>query len=400
MLSDGWTAAIGWNKINAVATGTSFFSPFGSQYSPDSAYYMEYLYDTTTPDRTQLESSDSGSPSFIVTGSPGVMYLAGAHYLSSNNADGTGYAGYDTFLPMSLPTLDSYASPAGYLPSVVTPTTARWTATASGTWSAANSGNWTLASNGAMFNDVLSGGSVMTCASVLFDGLASPQHSVTLSGNLAVTSLAFNLTPSTSGGFTFNGSTLTLGEAGLTNNDVHAQTFNNAIVLRASQEWHAGTGGVNISAAGSLALGTNHLLYIDGSGTSDFEGVVSGGSSGIAKDGSGTLILGNAANSFSGQIFVHNGTLQFTSIQDVGGGNSALVRADHRRQRHDLPGRHPGLHRRRKFLQSPDRRRRRPRRRGRHGRHRRLRRRRPESHGRRNLREFQRHEPLGPARFR
>ena len=51
---------------------------------------------------------------------------------------------------------------------------------------------------------------------------------------------------------------------------------------------------------------------------------VSGGSSGIAKDGSGTLILGNANNSFSGQIFVHNGTLQFASIQNVGGGNSAL----------------------------------------------------------------------------
>ena len=52
--------------------------------------------------------------------------------------------------------------------------------------------------------------------------------------------------------------------------------------------------------------------------------LISGGSSSIAKDGSGTLILGNADNSFSGQIFVHNGTLQFASIQNVGGGNSAL----------------------------------------------------------------------------
>ena len=52
-------------------------------YSPDPAYYMNYLYDTTTPDRTQLDGGDSGSPSFIVTGSPGVMYLAGAHYLTS-----------------------------------------------------------------------------------------------------------------------------------------------------------------------------------------------------------------------------------------------------------------------------------------------------------------------------
>ena len=175
-----------------------------------------------------------------------------------------------------------------------------------------------------MPNDVLTGGQVTTCASVLFDGLAGSQHAITLSGSEAVTSLAFNLTPSTTSGFTFSGSSLTLGEAGLTNNDIHAQTFNNAIILRASQQWHAGTGGLTISASGSLNLGTSQLLYLDGSGTSDFEGVVSGGSSGIAKDGSGTLILGNANNSFSGQIFVHNGTLQFASIQTVGGGNSAL----------------------------------------------------------------------------
>ena len=50
-----------------------------------------YLYDTTTPDRTQLNSGDSGSPSFIVTGSPGVMYLAGAHYADCD----AGYSGWD-----------------------------------------------------------------------------------------------------------------------------------------------------------------------------------------------------------------------------------------------------------------------------------------------------------------
>ncbi len=320
LLSYGQTAAIGWNTIAAVDTGTNLFAGFGSAYVPDSAYYMEFLYDTTTPDRTTLHQGDSGSPSFIVTGSPGVMYLAGAHYLTTTTGTAnTPYSGVDTFLPMSLPTLDGDTAPAGYLPSVVTPTTARWISASSGTWG--SSGNW---SSGTVPNDVLSGGTVMTCASVLFDGVASPQHSVTLSGSEGVTSLAFNLTPSTSSGFTFNGSSLTLGEAGLTNNDVHTQTFNNAIILRASQQWHAGAGGLTISSSGSLNLGTNQVLYLDGSGTSDFEGLITdGGSSGIAKDGSGTLILGNTNNSFSGQIFVHNGTLQFASIQNVGV-NSAL----------------------------------------------------------------------------
>jgi autotransporter-associated beta strand protein len=309
LLNYGWVASIGWNKINSIFTGQAVGQ------GGESSYYFDYLADAATPERTLLESGDSGSPSFIATGSPGTMYLVGAHWAIYRNYSGS----LDTFLPMSLPLLDSDTAPTGYLPSVVTPTTARWTGTASGTWGAG--GNW---SSGAVPNDVLTGGQATACASVLFDGLAGPQCSITLSGAQAVTSLAFNLTPSTTGGFTFSGGTLTLGEAGLTNNDVHAQTFNNAVVLRASQEWHAGAGGLNITASGSLNLGTGQLLYIDGSGNSDLEGAISGSGSSIAKDGSGTLILGNANNSFSGQIFVHNGTLQFASIQNVGGGNSAL----------------------------------------------------------------------------
>ncbi|MGO9111564.1 MAG: autotransporter-associated beta strand repeat-containing protein [Thermoguttaceae bacterium] len=313
LLSYGWTAEIGWNQIASVNTGTAY--NWGTPFTPDSAYYENFLYDTTTPDRTQLEGNDSGSPSFIVTGSPGVMYLAGAHYLNEPNI-----SGWDSFLPLSLPTLDSYTSPAGYLPSVVTPTTARWLSTSSTNWGAGS--NW---SGGAVPNDILnSSGQVTACASVLFDGLASSLHSITLSGTQAVTSLDFNLTPSTTSGFAFSGASLTLGEAGLTNNDIHTLSFNNAIILRASQQWNVGTGGLTISTSGSLSLETSQLLYLNGSGTGDFEGVISGDGSGIAKDGSGTLILGNANNSFSGQLFVHNGTLQFASIQDVGGGNSAL----------------------------------------------------------------------------
>jgi fibronectin-binding autotransporter adhesin len=311
------TPAIGWNQINGVDTLDNY--GFDPPFTPDSAYYTNYLYDATTPDRAQVAGGDSGSPSFIATGSPGAMYLSGGHYLTV-----PGYTGIDTFLPLSLPALIGDTAPAGYLPSVVTPTTARWTGALSNTWSANASGNWALAASGAAFNDVLSGGTVTTCASLLFDGLLAPQHSISLSGSQAATSLAFNLTPSATGGFTFNGDSLTLGEAGLTNNDVHSQTFNTAIFLRASQQWQIGSGGITISTSGSLGLGSSQLLYLNGSGTSDFEGIVSGAGSGIAKDGGGTLILGNADNSFSGPIFVHNGTLQFASIRNVGGGNSAL----------------------------------------------------------------------------
>ncbi len=142
LLSYGQTAAIGWNTIAAVGTGTELFDGFGPKYTPDPAYYMEFLYDTTTPDRTTLQSGDSGSPSFMVTGSPGVMYLAGAHYLTTDTGppNYTPVSGYDTFLPLSLPMLDGDTSPTGYLPSVVTPTTARWISASSSTWG--SSGNW------------------------------------------------------------------------------------------------------------------------------------------------------------------------------------------------------------------------------------------------------------------
>ena len=198
------------------------------------------------------------------------MYLAGAVY-----AGNVGYNDQDTFLPLSLPALDAYTAPSGYLPSVVTPTTARWTTAGSGTGEiSAGSGAWGSGSNwfgGIVPNDVLTNGQVTTCASVLFDGFAGLQHSITLSSTQAVTSLTFNLTPSTTSGFTFFGNSLTLGEAGLTNNDIHTQTFNNAIILRTSQQWHAGVGGLTISASGSLDLGSGNLLYLDGSGTNNFQ---------------------------------------------------------------------------------------------------------------------------------
>src|SRR5204863_54532 len=56
----------------------------------------------------------------------------------------------------------------------------------------------------------------------------------------------------------------------------------------------------------------------------DFASVISGtGGVTFASSTGGTMIL-NGANTYSGTTVVANGTLQFTSIQDVGGGASAL----------------------------------------------------------------------------
>ena len=194
----GQTAAIGWNKIASVNTGNYYDWSGGTpSYEPDATYYMNFLYDSTTPDRTQLVPGDSGSPSFIATGSPGVMYLAGAHYLTS-----TGVSGWDTFLPMELPLVDSDTMPAGYLPSVVTPTTARWIGSSSGSWG--SSGNW---SSGAVPNDVLNSsgaGHDLRLGSVRRSGQSAALHHAQRHASRHV-ARAFNLTPSTTSGFTFSG---------------------------------------------------------------------------------------------------------------------------------------------------------------------------------------------------
>ena len=90
----------------------------------DQGYYFDYAFDTTTPDRTHSVEGDSGSPTFITTGTPGEMYLAGDHYAVY---DETTVGGVDSFLALELPQISSYMAQFGYLPYVVTPTTTTWT---------------------------------------------------------------------------------------------------------------------------------------------------------------------------------------------------------------------------------------------------------------------------------
>ena len=132
---------VGWNQIDA--TGPLLSSPagtYGDPYGPDPTNYFSYLYDPLTPNRAIVGQGDSGSPDFIVTGVKGQMYLAGGHFLLYPDTYGNLYGGVDSFTSLSLPQLDSDMGKTGFLPYVVTPVTARWTASSSGSWS--SSGNW------------------------------------------------------------------------------------------------------------------------------------------------------------------------------------------------------------------------------------------------------------------
>jgi fibronectin-binding autotransporter adhesin len=315
MLQYGWTAKIGWNQLQHVV-----------KFADDpSHYYFDYSVDTTTPDRTQLISGDSGSPSFIVTGATGQLFLSGAHY--GYYTDGSG--GVDSSAPLALSQISSYMAQTGYLPYVVTPATARWTgmsiSTPIGSWSAPS--NWSTLIVPADTLNV--SGQVTNCASVLFDGVTATNRSVTLAANQGVTGIAFNGAPNSGGGsnaFSISGSTytLTIGEAGLTNNDDDAQTINCPVALRASQRWNVGKGGLQLNGTVSTGTSAGYLLLIEGAGNVTAAGIISGPGS-LAKDGAGVLTLSNAGNSYSGRTFINGGAIAVSQDGHLGTAPTSFV---------------------------------------------------------------------------
>ncbi len=269
-----------------------------------------------TPNRAVVEPGDSGNPTFIVTGVKGQMYLAGAHYLLYTDNYGNSSASVDTFTSMSLPTLNSDMAQTGFLPYVVTPVTARWTGGNSGSWT--TGGNW---STGVVPADAMTSGSVTTCASVLFDGAATLQHTITLGGSQTVTSITF-ASAAGANPFTITGSStdlLTIGEAGITNLDDDAQTINCPVALRTSQRWAVGAGGLTVG--GTVNLGNfiaGNLLLIEGTGNVALNGAITGTTGSLAIYGGGTVTLGNSANSYQGKTFINGGTLVISQDSELG----------------------------------------------------------------------------------
>ncbi len=293
---------IGVDAVTTVANGitTTDDNVFHS------GYYFGYTYDATvspTPaDIAHIEIGDSGSPSFFYSSDTHTLYLAGAHFAASATQ------AYDTALPMMLNYVDAYMAQTGYLPYVVTPVTDTWTGNTNFSWGVDN--NWTNHAPA----DVLTGGVVTTCASVLFDGSATTRRTINLNGNQTVTSITFKADAGGHRPFTIaagTSGTLTIGEAGITNSDDDVQIITCNVALRSSQRWSVGT--VGLSVSGPIDTGSSspgNLLLIDGGGTTTLSGLIYD-SGGLAKDGLGTLILSGAStNTYSGQTFINGGVLQ------------------------------------------------------------------------------------------
>ena len=219
----------------------------------------------------------------------------------------------DTFLALLLPTLDANMGPSGFLPSVYTPVTATWSGSGGSSW--ASGGNW---SGGTVPADVMTSGSVTTCASVLFDSSAASQRTIALGGSQTVTSITFLSSGSGPQPFTITGSStdlLTIGEAGISNQDAVAQNINCPVALRTSQCWNVGAGGLSVS--GPINLGsvsaTGNLLLVEGTGNTLLSGAITGSSGSLAVYGGGTVTLSNSGNTYGGQTFINGGRCKWVT---------------------------------------------------------------------------------------
>ncbi len=324
LLVYGKNGVIGVNSVTAVKTNKQFLNSSSGTYTKLGTT-LEMDADYTTENQATFQGGDSGGPTFATVNGSDKMYLVGVHWAVS--AGTASSANYDSLVSMQLNHITAYTSQSGLLPSVYTPITTTWTGLVSGSGSWANGSNWT---NG-ISNDVIASDKVTKCVSVGFNGTTTSVRSITVFGTRTVTGITFQ-SATGSNGFLLQsstqGGTLTIGEAGITNEDDDLQTIACSVILRASQRWNMGMGGLNVSGAinTSGTSGAAYLLLVDGSGTAKLTGVISG-SGGLSMYGNGLLYV-SGVNTYTGTTWVRYGTLRLGNASALGSSSAGVYVLD------------------------------------------------------------------------
>lgn len=251
----------------------------------------------TTRTSVQLESGDSGSPTFAAWTNPnGTSELA----LLGNNFAISDTYNFINFLGTAagINSLNTRMTASGFALRVV--------GNSASTWQGDTNANLSRNSN-------WSGGLIPSDLFTLFDAATATVRAITVNANTNLRGLSFKSSAAAGDSFTFNGtSTLTVGRGGVTNFDEARQFFHAPVLLGDHQYWDAGGGGITVAN-----LATNGKL-LEITGTASITGTVSGNGS-LALTG-GRLDL-DGASTYTGTTWVHSGRLNvggnITSSQRV-----------------------------------------------------------------------------------
>ncbi len=239
----------------------------------------------TTRTSVQLETGDSGSPTFAAWTNPNgasELALVGNNFAISDTYNFINFLG----TAAGINSLNAQMTASGFALRVV--------GNPASSWQGDTDANLSLNSN-------WSSGSIPTDLFTLFNSSTATTRAITVNANTNLRGLSFKSNVATDDAFTFSGtSTLTVGRGGVTNYDEARQVFNAPVSLGDHQYWDAGAGGVTIAN-----LATNGKL-LEVTGAVSITGTVSGNGS-LALTG-GRLDL-DGASTYSGTTWVHSGRL-------------------------------------------------------------------------------------------
>jgi autotransporter-associated beta strand protein len=239
-----------------------------------------------------FQVGDSGSPAFIAWTDPNSnkhLTMLGHNWAMSTITN------YHALTPANdvATKLNTMMAAQGYA--------LRWVADAATTWNGNTSALLNVRNN-------WSPRQVPSDAYLAFSGNSATNRTLSLGADQTQRGITF-LSATAGKSFTFqSGNTLTLGRGGIINYDANnTQSFACNITLSDAQWWESGTGGLIVSGT---INNSGHQLVVDGPGSTQLSSLISG-TGGLAKEGTGILTL-SGSSSFSGPLFVHNGTLNLT----------------------------------------------------------------------------------------
>lgn len=160
---------------------------------------------------------------------------------------------------------------------------------------------------------IVSGSNSYDGQTLVGQGTLRIAHANALGSTAGGTEVDFGSALEISGGITVAGEALSLdgngvGNGGVFRNVSGSNAYRGSIALAGDARINSDSGLLRLGVAGAPAITGNHALVFGGSGNIEVVGAIVTGTSGVVKDGAGTLIFGGS-NTYTGDTTVSNGDL-------------------------------------------------------------------------------------------